>query len=127
MLNLPDSSCCSPRSRRANLFRETEQHIVQLLPDDLSEPGFDSIDRATSLGLFPMEGGWMAGGYIAKRTIERMRREAKGESRKPPRSCKLDPQCARELAETLAEIDSSVPAETLLRIRANMVQRGLIE
>lgn len=71
-----------------------------------------------------MEGGWMAGGYIAKLAVKRLRSQwsTPGET-----SRKLSPQEARELAKELNEIDPHLPVETLLNIRINLVKRGLLE
>jgi hypothetical protein len=128
MFSLPHLSLLRKHSRRnrtLDLYARTEERIVQLLPDDISFREFSAIDRARSLGLFPMEGGWMAGGYLAKLAMKRIRLNSSDDAKTTQK--KVHHARAHELAQGLNQVQASLPAKALLRLRTGMVTRGLIK
>jgi len=115
----------SHQNRNLDLYAKTEERIARLFPDDISLREFSAIERARSLGLFPMNGGWMAGGYVAKLAMKRIRSKPDDDIKATQRETRSGP--AYELAQELGRVEASLPAATLLRLRTDLVTRGLIK
>ena len=115
-------------SEMLDLAGRTERCIRQRLTGPLSCEDLEFFDRAASLGLFPMEDGWIAGGFIAKLAVKRFRSSATGSCEKiGPFVRQRGATQARELSGFLRDLDSATPPAALLRLRADLVRRGLIE
>jgi len=116
------------RHIQANLRDKTEQSILERLPGDLSQLDPEALDRMISLGLFPMEEGWIAGGYLAKLAVKRMRSEADGQAGQgPPVGSEQSSPVTCNMAQELKAVDPALPAEALLHIRTSLVRRGQLD
>jgi hypothetical protein len=107
-------------------IKQTEISVLAQLPGDLF--AFDSkvIDRAASFGLVSMQEGWIAGGVIAKLALSRLR-SAGHESIRQMRPILPDGCTAlNSPAEVIDSVDPHMSAKSLLRLRTDLVKRGLI-
>jgi len=94
---------------------------MELLPGDISKVDCESLNRAISRGLIPMEGGWIAGGYVAQLALRRIRGECRDQA--------LHQEIAENKTEecvALEELNSETSARALLRIRTDLVRRHVI-
>lgn len=69
-----------------------------------------------------MDEGWIAGGVIAKIILSRMRSGLRAENK----NSNGHSDSERKRLEAIASVDSSLPAQSLLRLREDLVKRGLI-
>jgi hypothetical protein len=109
-------------SAQQRKIRQTEESALNQLPGDIFQ--FDSkvLNRAASFGLVGMDEGWIAGGVIAKIILSRMRSGLRAENK----NSNGHSDSERKRLEAIASVDSSLPAQSLLRLREDLVKRGLI-
>jgi hypothetical protein len=105
---------------------QTEKSVSLQLPGDLFSFDTKVIDRAASFGLVPMQEGWIAGGVIAKLALSRLRSARQVTDRQMrPNFC---PGCTTSTAQedVIDSVDPYLPAGSLLRLRTELVKRGVI-
>jgi len=75
-----------------------------------------------------MDEGWVAGGYIAKLAVKRLRSVTSGSREKiGPFTRQRSEEGMRRLSARLRDLDSSASPEVLLRLRAELVRSGCLE
>jgi hypothetical protein len=107
----------------------TEKSISAQLPDDIFRFDAKALDRAASFGLVPMQEGWIAGWLIGKLVKARMRSKMSGIGQKmrPDFNCSYsDGFVETDKVMELKPVDPILPAGSLLRLRTDLVKRGLI-
>ena len=104
--------------------QDVEKSASARLPGDLFRLDSKALNKAAGLGFLPMEEGWIAGGIIAKAVMARMR------SKLPEfevKSCpELSPDRNRVPSEWFSLVDPSLPVKALIRLRTDLVKRGLL-
>jgi hypothetical protein len=96
---------------------------MELLPGDISKVDCESLNRATARGLIPMEGGWIAGGYVAQLALRRIRGEVQDQK---PHGKHRPEKGGREECALLDNVDPETSARALLQIRTDLVRRRVI-
>lgn len=108
-------------------IRQTEESVFAQLPGDIFVLDSKALDRAASFGLVPMQEGWIAGGIIAKIALSRLRSERHEAHRQMrPNTPLTRPSSVSNRVDAIGPVDPSMSAKSLLRLRVDLVKRGLI-
>jgi hypothetical protein len=108
-------------------IRQTEKSVLTQLPGDIFALDSKALDRAASFGLVPMQEGWIAGGIIAKIALARLRSERhETHHQMRPNSPHTGPTGVSNRVDAIGLVNPNMPAKSLLRLRIELVKRGLI-